>query len=198
VFFLVDLVSAAVTGGRRILAISAVVVVAATMSVQPGVVSNRDTLLATLGAAGYLLAAAAWLGGLGGLAVVLRPGGSARPADGLLTRFSPVAMLSLVVLIVIGGGASLATSEGPDAQGDLRFWLGLVIKIVFLGALLVLVSQFHRYAARVAFRQLYQLPSANARTAPTRGLTLVFGMEVAVAFAVLTTTGLLMMVALAG
>ena len=35
-FFLVDLVSAAVTGGRRILAIGAVVVVAATMAVQPG------------------------------------------------------------------------------------------------------------------------------------------------------------------
>ena len=191
-FFLADLVSAAVTGGRRILAIGAVIVVAVTMSVQPGAVTGRDSLLATLGAGGYLLAAAAWLGGLGGLAVVLRPGGSARPADGLLTRFSPVAMLSLVVLMVIGGGASLATSEGPEGQGDLRFWLGLLIKIVFLAALLVLVSQFHRYAARVAFRQLYQLPSGDTRTATTRGLTLVFGMELAVAFAVLTTTGLLM------
>jgi copper transport protein len=197
VFFLADLVSAAVTGGRRIMAIGAVVVVAATMSIQPGGESGRDTFLASLGAGGYLLAAAAWLGGLGGLAVVLRPGGSARPADGLLTRFSPIAMISLVVLMVIGGGASLATSDGPGGQGDLRFWLGLAIKIVFLAALLVLVSQFHRYAARVAFRQLYQLPSGNARTAPTRGLTLIFGMEVAVAFAVLTTTGLLMMVALA-
>jgi len=99
--------------------------------------------------------------------------------------------------MIIGGGALLATSDGPDAQGDVRFWLGLAVKIVFLGALLVLVSQFHRYAARVAFRQLYQLPVGSARTS-TRGLTLVFGMEVAVAFAVLTTTGLLMMVALAG
>jgi hypothetical protein len=198
VFFLVDLVSVAVTGGRRVLAISAVVVVAATMSVQPRAESGGlDTVLASLGAGGYLLAAAAWLGGLGGLAIVLRPGGSGRPADGLLSRFSPVAMLSLVVLMVIGGGALLATSEGPDAQGDLRFWLSLGVKIVFLGALLVLVSQFHRYAARVAFRQLYQLPSGSAKTASTRGLTLVFGMEVAVAFAVLTTTGLLMMVALA-
>lgn len=199
VFFLVDLVSAAVIGGRRVLAIGAVIVVAATMSVPPGAESGGlDTLLASLSAGGYLLAAAAWLGGLGGLAVVLRPGGSARPADGLLTRFSPVAMLSLIVLMIIGGGALLATSGGPDAQGDVRFWLGLAVKIVFLGALLVLVSQFHRYAARVAFRQLYQLPVDSARTASTRGLTLVFGMEVAVAFAVLTTTGLLMMVALAG
>ena len=86
---------------------------------------------------------------------------------------------------------------GPTAQGDLRFWLGLLVKIVFLAALLVLVSQFHRYAARVAFRQLYQLRPAPGPP-PTRGLTLVFGMELAVAFAVLTTTGLLMMVALAG
>jgi hypothetical protein len=64
--------------------------------------------------------------------------------------------------------------------------------------LLVLVSQFHRYAARVAFRQLYQLPTGEVRTVPTRGLTLVFGMELAVAFAVLTATGMLMMVAQAG
>jgi hypothetical protein len=198
VFFLVDLISAAVTGGRRVLAIGAVIVVAATMSIQPGADGAWDTLLVTLGAGGYLLATAAWLGGLGGLALVLRPGGGARPADGVLTRFSPVAMLSLVVLMVIGAGASLASSGGPDGQGDLRFWLSLAVKVVFLGALLVLVSQFHRYAARVAFRQLYQLPSGDVRTAPTRGLTLVFGMELAVAFAVLTTTGLLMMVAQAG
>jgi hypothetical protein len=198
VFFLVDLISAAVTGARRVLAIGAVIVVAATMSIQPGADGDWDTLLVTLGAGGYLLATAAWLGGLGGLALVLRPGGGARPADGVLTRFSPVAMLSLVVLMVIGGGASLAASGGPDGQGDLRFWLSLAIKVVFLGALLVLVSQFHRYAARVAFRQLYQLPSGDMRTVPTRGLTLVFGMELAVAFAVLTTTGLLMMVAQAG
>ncbi len=198
VFFLVDLISAAVTGGRRVLAIGAVIVVAATMSIQPGADGAWDTLLVTLGAGGYLLATAAWLGGLGGLALVLRPGGGARPADGVLTRFSPVAMLSLVVLMVIGAGASLATSGGPDGQGDLRFWLSLAVKVVFLGALLVLVSQFHRYAARVAFRQLYQLPSGEMRTVPTRSLTLVFGMELAVAFAVLTTTGLLMMVAQAG
>jgi hypothetical protein len=198
VFFLVDLLSAAVTGGRRVLAIGAVIVVAATMSIQPGVGGDRDTVLAAVGAGGYLLATAAWLGGLGGLALVLRPGGGARPADGVLTRFSPVALLSLVVLMVIGGGASLAASGGPEGQGDLRFWLSLAVKVVFLGALLVLVSQFHRYAARVAFRQLYQLPSGDVRTVPTRGLTLVFGMELAVAFAVLTATGMLMMVAQAG
>jgi hypothetical protein len=198
VFFLVDLLSAAVTGGRRVLAIGAVIVVAATMSIQPAAGGDRDTVLAAVGAGGYLLATAAWLGGLGGLALVLRPGGGARPADGVLTRFSPVAMLSLIVLMVIGGGASLAASGGPEGQGDLRFWLSLAVKVVFLGALLVLVSQFHRYAARVAFRQLYQLPSGDVRTVPTRGLTLVFGMELAVAFAVLTATGMLMMVAQAG
>ena len=198
VFFLVDLISAAVTGGRRVMAIGAVIVVAATMAIQPSADGNWDTVLATLGAGGYLLATAAWLGGLGGLALVLRPGGGARPADGVLTRFSPVAMLSLVVLLVIGAGASLATSGGPDGQGDLRFWLSLAVMVVFLGALLVLVSQFHRYAARVAFRQLYHLPSGDLRTVPTRGLTLVFGMELAVAFTVLTATGMLMMVAQSG
>jgi copper transport protein len=198
VFFLVDLISAAVTGGRRVLAIGAVIVVAATMAIQPGADGNGNSLLVTLGAGGYLLATAAWLGGLGGLALVLRPGGGARPADGVLTRFSPVAMLSLVVLLVIAGGASLATSGEPDGPGDLRFWLSQAIKVVFLAALLVLVSQFHRYAARVAFRQLYQLPSGGARAVPRRSLTLVFGMELAVAFAVLTTTGLLIMVAQAG
>jgi copper transport protein len=198
-FFLTDLVSAAVTGARRIVAIIAVIVVAATMAVQPAAAGDRGTVLLTLGAVGYLLATAAWLGGLGGLALVLRPGGTARPADHLLTRFSPVAMLSLIVLVVIGVGAALATSGGPDGQDNLRFWLLLAVKIGFLLGLLLLVSLFRRYAARVAFRQLYHLPAGGARTVQARGrLTLVFGMEVAVAFAVLITTGLLMMVAQAG
>jgi copper transport protein len=198
-FFLVDLVAAAVTGARRIVAIMAVVVVAATMAIQPGAAGDRGTLLLTLGALGYLLATAAWLGGLGGLAVVLRPGGTARPADHLLSRFSPVAMLSLVVLVVIGAGATLATSGGPDGHRDSGFWLGIAIKIGFLAAMLFLVSLFRRYAARIAFRQLYHLPAGGVRTVQARGrLTLVFGMEVAVAFGVLITTGLLMMVAQAG
>jgi copper transport protein len=198
-FFLADLVSTAVTGGRRIVTIAAVTVVAATMAIQPGADGQRSTLLVTLGAGGYLLATAAWLGGLGGLALVLRPGGGARPTDGLLTRFAPVAMLSLVVLVIIGGGAALATSGSPDGPGDFRFWLVLLVKIAFLAALLFLVIQFRRYAARVAFRQLYHLPAGNPRAVQARGrLTLIFGMELAVAFAVLTTTGLLMVVAQAG
>jgi len=198
-FFLVDLVSAAVTGGRRVVAIIAVTVVAATMAIQPSANGGGDTVLATLGAVGYLLATAAWLGGLGGLALVLRPGGTARPSDHLLARFSPVAMLSLVVLVVIGAGAALAASGGPDGQSDVRFWPVVAVKIGFLGALLFLVSQFRRYAARVAFRQLYHLPAGGARTIQARNrLTLVFGMEVAVAFAVLITIGLLLMVAQAG
>jgi hypothetical protein len=166
------------------------------MVVQLGPSGGRGTLLLALGEVGYLLATAAWLGGLGGLALVLRPGSTARPANHLLSRFSPVAMLSLVVLVLIGGGAALATSGGPDGQGDVRYWLVLAVKIGFLGALLILVSQFRRYAARVAFRQLYHLPVGGNRTVQARGrLTLIFGMEVAVAFAVLLTTGLLMMVA---
>jgi hypothetical protein len=198
-FFLVDLVAVAVTGARRIVAIMAVIVVAATMAIQPGAAGDRGTLLLTLGALGYLLATAAWLGGLGGLAVVLRPGGTARPADHLLSRFSPVAMLSLVVLVVIGAGATLATTGGPDGHRDAGFWLGIAVKIGFLAAMLFLVSLFRRYAARIAFRQLYHLPAGGARTVQARGrLTLVFGMEVAVAFGVLITTGLLMMVAQAG
>jgi putative copper export protein len=198
-FFLADLVAAAVTGARRIVAIIAVVVVAATMAIQPGAAGERGTVLLTLGAVAYLLATAAWLGGLGGLALVFRPGGKVRPADHLLTRFSPVAMLSLVVLVVIGAAAAVATSGAPDGPGDVRFWLVLAAKIGFLAALLLVVSMFRRYAARVAFRQLYHLPAGGARTVQARGrLTLVFGMEVAVAFAVLITTGLLMMVAQTG
>ena len=196
-FFLVDLVSDELTGLRRIVAIIAVVVVAVTMVIQPGPNAGRAALLLTLAEVGYLLATAAWLGGLGGLALVLRPGSNVRPTNHLLSRFSPVAMLSLVVLVVIGGGAALATGGGAEGQGDVRF--EPAVKIALLGALLFLVSQFRRYAARVAFRQLYHLPVGGDKTVQARGrLTLIFGMEVAVAFAVLLTTGLLIMVAQAG
>ena len=115
-FYLVDLVAGAVVGSRRVVALAAIVVVAATVAVQPMVLGQPGPLLAALGTTIHLLATAAWLGGLVALAVVVRPG--AEPADGgeadgLVTRFSPVATLGLVLLVLASGLTILAGTLRP-------------------------------------------------------------------------------------
>ena len=195
VFFLVDLISAAVTGGRRVMAIGAVIVVAATMAIQPSADGELGHRARHPGRGGLPTGHCRLARRAGGLALVLRPGGGARPADGVLTRFSPVAMLSLVVLLVIGAGASLATSGGPDGQGDLRFWLSSGGHARFPRCVAGSGQPVSPIRGPGCVPPAVPAAVRRLRTVPTRGLTLVFGMELAVAFAVLTATGMLMMVA---
>ena len=111
---------------RRAVALAAIVVVAGTVAVQPMVLGQPGPLLAALGTTGHLLATAAWLGGLVALAIVVWPGRDADEggeADGLVTRFSPVATLGLVLLVVASGLTVLAgTSALADERRGRCWW----------------------------------------------------------------------------
>jgi copper transport protein len=190
-FYLVDLVKGEVVGGRRAVALAAIVVVAATVAVQPIALGQPGPPLAALGTFGHLLAAAAWLGGLVALATVVRPGPDAGETSGLVTRFSPVATLGLVLLVLASGLTVLAATGGAGVS-DQRATPVLLLRFGLLAVLLVVAWYAHRVTARVAFRRLFS-PLAVSGAARERTLTLVVGAQLAIAFGALS---LAMLVAL--
>jgi hypothetical protein len=187
-FYLVDLVRGDVVGGRRAVALAAIVVVAATVAVQPIALGQPGPPLAALGTFGHLLAAAAWLGGLVALATVVRTGPDAGEAGGLVTRFSPVATLGLVLLVLASGLTVLAATGGADQRSTPV----LLLRFGLLAVLLVIAWYAHRVTARLAFRRLFS-PLAVSGPARERTLTLVVGAQLAIAFGALS---LAMLVAL--
>jgi copper transport protein len=185
-FYLVDLVAGAVVGPRRAVALAAIVVVAATVAVQPMASGQLGPLLAALGTIGQLLATAAWLGGLVALAVVVRPHAETRvggEADGLVTRFSPVATLGLVLLVLASGLLVLAGAGGPFAPAD-QGEVSMLLRFALLAVLLVVAWYAHRATARLAFRRLFS-PLGATGSARDRTLTQVVGIELAIAFGAL-------------
>jgi copper transport protein len=190
-FYLVDLVKGEVVGGRRAVALAAIVVVAATVAVQPIALGQPGPPLAALGTFGHLLAAAAWLGGLVALATVVRPGPDAGETSGLVTRFSPVATLGLVLLVLASGLTVLAATGGAGVS-DQRATPVLLLRFGLLAVLLVVAWYAHRVTARIAFRRLFS-PLAVSGAARERTLTLVVGAQLAIAFGALS---LAMLVAL--
>lgn len=186
-FYLVDLVSAAVVGRRRVLALAAVVVVAATLAVTPAGADRPGPALAALATAGFLLASAAWLGGLIALALVVRRDRGSSEGDRLVSRFSPVATLAPAALVVAGGLSALAVAGGFGALGDGPGALVLLAKLGLLLVVLLLVYYAHRTVARLAFRRLYS-PLGPSGAARDRTLALVVGAELAIAFAALSAT----------
>jgi copper transport protein len=192
-FYLVDLVEGEVVGSRRVVALAAVVVVAATVAVQRVTLGQPGAPLAALGTFGHLLAAAAWLGGLVALATVVRPGADAGETDGLVTRFSPVATLGLV-LLVLASGLTVLAGTGSSALPDQRATPALLVRLGLLAALLVAAWYAHRMTARLAFRRLVS-PLAVSAQARGRTLTLVVGVELAIAFGALSTAMLVALTA---
>ena len=177
-FYLVDLVAGELVGSRRTVALISVVVVAATLAVQPAVLGQPGPLLAALGVAGHLLAAATWLGGLVALATVVRRGSEAQATTGLVTRFSPVATLGLGLLVLASGLTVMAAAWGSPA--DQRASQGLLVRLGVIAALLVVAGYAHRATARLAFRRLFSAPHATG-SARDRTVTQVIGAEVIIA-----------------
>jgi hypothetical protein len=192
-FYLTDLVSGTVVGSRRAVALAATVVVAATMAVQPAILGQPGPVLAAFGTAGHLLATAAWLGGLVALATVVRRGADVKEAGGLVARFSPVATLGLVLLVLASGLTVLAGAADRVGLGNAES-SGLLLRFGLLAILLVAAWYAHRVTARLAFRRLFS-PVAVTGPARSRALTLVVGTQLAIAFGALSAAMLVCLTA---
>jgi putative copper export protein len=89
-------------------------------------------------------------------------------------------------LVIAGGVYQLASS---------RYGLVLLIKITIFGLMLLMGNEGRKYAARAAFRQSHLQPDGPVRVAGISTLAVVMGAELCIAFVILSTTSLLVMVA---
>jgi len=194
-FFLADIISGAVVGWRRIFALTLVLVIAATMVAQSNAIGGHWEAAKVAATGLHVLATCAWLGGLVALAAVLIPGEQVHELDQLIPRFSRVAQLSVVTLLVTGIVHALAVAGGVSQLAGSRYGFVLLIKVSIFGLMLLMGNEGRKYAARAAFRQLHQPADAPVRTAGIPALAVVMGAELCIAFVILSTTSLLVMVA---
>jgi putative copper export protein len=194
-FFLPDIISGAVVGWRRIVALTLVVVIAASMVAQSNAIGGPWENAKIAATALHVLATCAWLGGLVALAAVLIPGEKVLELDRLIPRFSRVAQLSVVTLVLTGTVHALAVAGGVYQLATSRYGLVLLIKITIFGLMLLMGNEGRKYAARAAFRQSHVQPDVPVRAGGISTLAVVMGAELCIAFVILSTTSLLVMVA---
>lgn len=193
-FFLVDLVRTPMVGWRRSVALAITAVAAATMVAQSNAVTGAWRLVTIIATSAHLLATAAWLGGLVALAAVLIPRENLAELDRLIPRFSRIATISVLTLVGSGAVHALSIAGGVHALVDSTYGLVLGLKVMVFAAMLVLGNHGRRYAARVAFRRRHA-PENLALSSGVHALAVVIGAEVALAFMILATTSILVLVA---
>jgi putative copper export protein len=193
--FLPDIIGGAVVGWRRFVALTLVLVIAASMVAQSDAIGGPWEIAKIAATGLHVLATCAWLGGLVALAAVLIPGEKVQELDRLIPRFSRVAQLSVVTLVVTGVVHALAVAGGVYQLASSRYGLVLLIKITIFGLMLLMGNEGRKYAARAAFRQSHVQPGATVRVGGISTLAVVMGAELCIAFVILSTTSLLVMVA---
>jgi putative copper export protein len=194
-FFLPDIISGAVVGWRRTVALILVLVIAASMVAQSNAIGGPWEIAKVAATGLHVLATCAWLGGLVALAAVLIPGEKVQELDLLIPRFSRVAQLSVVTLVLTGTVHALAVAGGIYQLATSRYGLVLLIKITIFGLMLLMGNEGRKYAARAAFRQSHVQPDVPVRAGGISTLAVVMGAELCIAFVILSTTSLLVMVA---
>ena len=161
-FFLPDIISGAVVGWRRILALALVLVIAASMVAQSNAIGGHWEA-AKIAATGLARAGnmrlAGWTRRSGRS---LDPGEKVDELDQLIPRFSRVAQLSVVTLVVTGIVHALAVAGGVSQLAGSRYGLVLLIKVSIFGLMLLMGNEGRKYAIRAAFRQQH-LPAGRAR-----------------------------------
>jgi putative copper export protein len=143
---------------------------------------------------GHLAATAAWLGGLLALAAILVPRVHLDVLRDVLPRFSVVAVVSVVMLVVTGALHALAVAGSVDALFTSAYGTVLAAKVVLFVAMLLLGEVGRRYAARRIGRVVGEFDDSGSDRS-IRVFAVAVGAELALAIAVLATTAALVHVA---
>jgi copper transport protein len=194
-FFLLDLIRSPITGWRRWVALGIVAVLAGTLVAQSNAVGGSWQIIKIVVTAGHALAVAAWLGGLVALAAVsIRRSGGPEP-ERLVPRFSIVAVVSVITLAITGPIHAVAVAGGTNALVNSRYGLVLLVKVLFFGLMLAIGNYARMYASRVAFARKHLPGSELRKRRGANGLAVIIGAELMIAFVILSTTSILVMVA---
>ena len=194
-FYFVDIVRSAIVGWRRVVTVVLVIVIAATMVTQSDAIGGGWQLIKIIATAGHVLAIAAWIGGLVALAAVLIPRENLQELDRLIPRFSIIATLSVITLVVTGIVHAIALVGGIRPLVTSLYGLVLLVKVSIFGLMLLMGYQGRKYAARVAFQRLHTPATLLRGSSGVQSLAVVMGAEVTIAFVILSTTSILVMVA---
>lgn len=137
----------------------------------------------------HLFATAAWLGGLLAVAAVLVPATALDALDQVLPKFSVVALVSVVTLILSGAVHAYAVVGSLDVLFHSAYGAMLGVKIVVVAAMLVLGDLGRQYANRVERLDGADLHAAEPHV--VRIFALGVGAELALAIGVLVATAAL-------
>jgi LPXTG-site transpeptidase (sortase) family protein len=148
-FFGAELLRRPVRGGSRVVVLALVLLVTATLVLDSAAMASPQLLAITVTTGIYLLALAAWLGGLVALATLLghHPAG----LEHVWSRFSRLAGLSVLTLAVTGAAQHLLAGGTATSRSGVL----LLVEGLALAATLLLSRYAVAHGRRLAFRERY-------------------------------------------
>ena len=150
-FFGAEVLRRPVRGGRRVTVLTLVVILTITLVVESTAMASPRAVALTATTGLYLLALAAWLGGLMAFAALLIPRNPPGVLERVSPRFSRFAGLSVLALMVAGTAQHLIAGGTATRRSGVL----LLVEVVALVATLVLSRYAVAYGRRLAFRERY-------------------------------------------
>jgi LPXTG-site transpeptidase (sortase) family protein len=150
-FFGAEVLRRPVRGGRRVTVLMLVVLLTITLVVESTAMASPRVVALTATTGLYLLALAAWLGGLMAFAALLVPRNPPGVLERVSPRFSRFAGLSVLALTVAGTAQHLIAGGTATPRSGVL----LLVEVLALVATLLLSRYAVAYGRRLAFRERY-------------------------------------------
>ena len=150
-FFGAEVLRRPVRGGRRVTVLTLVVLLTITLVVESTAMASPRVVALTATTGLYLLALAAWLGGLMAFAALLVPRNPPGALERVSPRFSRFAGLSVLALTVAGTAQHLIAGGTATPRSGVL----LLVEVLALVATLLLSRYAVAYGRRLAFRERY-------------------------------------------
>ena len=150
-FFGAEVLRRPVRGGRRVTVLTLVVILTITLVVESTAMASPRVVALTATTGLYLVALAAWLGGLMAFAALLVPRNPPGALERVSPRFSRFAGLSVLALTVAGTAQHLIAGGTATRRSGVL----LLVEVVALVATLLMSRYAVAYGRRLAFRERY-------------------------------------------
>jgi LPXTG-site transpeptidase (sortase) family protein len=150
-FFGTEVLRRPVRGGRRVTVLTLVVILTITLVVESTAMASPRVVALTATTGLYLVALAAWLGGLMAFAALLVPRNPPGALERVSPRFSRFAGLSVLALTVAGTAQHLMAGGTATRRSGVLLLVGMVALV----ATLLLSRYAVAYGRRLAFRERY-------------------------------------------
>ena len=150
-FFGAEVLRRPVRGGRRVTVLTLVILLTITLVVESTAMASPRVVALTTTTGLYLLALAAWLGGLMAFAALLIPRNPPGALERVSPRFSRFAGLSVLALTVAGTAQHLIAGGTATPRSGVL----LLVEGLALVATLLLSRYAVAYGRRLAFRERY-------------------------------------------